>query len=208
MKQFEINHDLLRLPLQRLLIVAAIIGLLGGISGWYASIEHDKLVRTRADLNVLRAEYRDAVEAGGILRTSQQRYRDLEQRGFIGEEPRLLWIESLRNSGQSQRLYSLKYNLRQQQPVRLNGGPSTSHYQLYASPMELHLDLAHEGRLVSFFENLRGERPAIYQLHACTLIPSFDNDSITFDRANVSADCDLIWFTARPMEQRTVEDTM
>jgi len=200
MKQFEINTDMLRTPLQHLFLVAIVISLLAGLSGWYAGGEHEELLHTRIDLNVLRAEYRDAVEAGGILHTSQQRYHDLEQRGFIGEEPRLLWIESLRNSGQLQRLYSLKYNLQQQQAIKLDGGPVTSHYQLYASPMELHLDLTHEGRLVTFFDTLRAERPAVYQLQACTLISRFSENQVAFDKANVSADCDLVWYTARPME--------
>jgi len=207
MKPFEIDQDMLRAPLQRLLLVTAMVALLGGLSAWYAGMEHEQLVRARTDLNVLRAEYRYAVEAGGILRTSQQRYHDLQQRGFVGEESRLLWIESLRNSGQAQRLYNLKYDLRQQQPIRLDGGPQTSHYQLYASPMQLHLDLTHEGRLVAFFDNLRSERPAVYQVHACTLTPVFDQGRVAFDKANVAADCDLIWFTARPME-RTEEDSM
>ncbi len=200
MKLFEIDKDMLRAPLQCLLLVAVVTGLLGGLSTWYTNTQHGELLGARGDLNVLRAEYRDAVEAGGILRTSQQRYHDLEQRGFIGDEPRLLWIESLRNSGQTQRLYSLKYNLRQQQPIRMNGGPETSHYQLYASPMQLHLDVAHEGRLVSFFDGLRNERPGVYRLHACTLTPSFSKGQVLFDKPNVSADCDLIWFTARQAE--------
>lgn len=200
MKRFEIDQGMLRAPLQRLLLVVAVIGLLGGLSHWYASTKQRELVKARTDLNVLRSEYRDAVEAGGILRTSRQRYRDLQQRGFVGEEPRLLWIESLRNSGQAQRLYSLRYDLRQQLPIHLRGGPKTSLYQLYVSPMKLHLDLAHEGRLVAFFDALRNERPAIYQLRACTMKPSFDKGKIAFDKANVTADCDLVWFTARPMQ--------
>ena len=200
MKRFEIDRDMLVAPAKRLLLVAGVVGLLGGISTWYSGTQHEKLTRARADLNVLRAEYRDAVEAGGILRTSQQRYHDLEQRGFIGDEPRLLWIESLRNSGQSQRLYSLKYNLRQQRPVTLTAGPRTSHYQLFASPMQLHMDVAHEGRLIAFFDTLRNERPAVYQLYGCTVTPTFGEQGINFDKANLAADCELVWFTARPVE--------
>ncbi len=200
MKAFEIDRDLLRIPLQQLLLVTVIIGLFGGLSTWYVTTEHHRLERSRIELNNLRGEYRDAIEAGGIMHTSRQHYNDLQQRGFIGDEPRLLWIESLRNSGKSQQLYNLKYNLRQQQAIRVAGRSKTSHYQLYASPMQLHLDLAHEGRLVSFFDDLRQERPAVYQLHACTLTPNLDEGRIALDKANVSADCDLIWFTVRPME--------
>jgi len=205
MTPFEINTDLLRAPLQRLMVIAAIVGALGGLSYWYDTTEHQTLSQSRADLNVLRADYRDAVEAGGILRTSQQRYHELEQRGFIGQEPRLLWIESLRNSGQAQRLYKLKYDLNQQQPVHLSNGPEISHYQLYASPMKLHLDLAHEGRLVAFFDALRAEKPAVYQVRACSLKPDFDAGRIAFDKANVSADCELVWFTARPVVRSEVD---
>ncbi|TCK16861.1 hypothetical protein DFR30_0080 [Thiogranum longum] len=207
MKRFELDRDMLMAPAKRLLLIAGVVSLFAGLSAWYSGTQHERLARERADLNVLRAEYRDAVEAGGILRTSQQRYRDLEQRGFIGDEPRLLWIESLRNSGQSQRLYNLKYNLNQQRPVTLSDGPQTSHYQLFASPMKLHLDLAHEGRLIGFFENLRRERPAVYQLHDCTVAPTFGNQDVNFGKPNIAADCELVWFTARPIEH-VEEDPM
>lgn len=207
MKRLELDRDMLIAPAKRLLLIAGVVSLFAGSSAWYSGSRHEKLARERADLNVLRAEYRDAVEAGGILRTSQQRYHDLEQRGFIGDEPRLLWIESLRNSGQSQRLYNLKYNLNQRRPVTLGNGPQTSHYQLFASPMKLHLDLAHEGRLIAFFENLRSERPAVYQLHDCTATPTFGGNNVSFDKANLTADCELAWFTARPIEH-VEEDPM
>lgn len=182
-----------------LLVVAVISAAL-----WWASEQHKMtritgLQQARNALNVARDQYRLAVEAGGILRTSHQRYRQLQQRGFVGDEPRLLWVESLRTTGREHHLYNLQYSLRQRQAVQLSGLESTEHYQLYASTMQLQLDLAHEIDLLRYFADLDRRRPAVYQLRSCTLKPLLTEKGIALDKANVNAICDLVWYTAKEL---------
>ncbi|HFD80057.1 MAG TPA: hypothetical protein ENK05_06675 [Gammaproteobacteria bacterium] len=203
MSRFELDTAALRRPLNSLLLILVAVAILLWTSIRYLDGRQAQLRQARSDLNILRSEYRRAVEAGGILQTSRKRYEELRLRGFVGKEPRLRWIESLRNSGRDVELYNLRYTLRQRRPIHLNGHDG-EHYQLFGSPMQLHLDLLHEGRLVDFFGALDDDRAAVYQLRSCTMVPDFSGATVAADKANVSADCDMIWYTVDRLQ--TVEE--
>ena len=46
---------------------------------------------------------------------------------------------------------------------------NTEYYQVYVSPMQLNLELAHEVDLLRYFRDLDKDRPGVYQLRGCTL---------------------------------------
>jgi ribosomal protein L20 len=206
MAEFEFDRSELKVPVLRLLAVLAVAAALVWLSDSFKTSRQMELERARGELSQVRSEYRLALEAGDIIKSSQQRYRDLQLRNFIGDEPRLLWIESLRNSGAERKLYNVQYSLRRQQPLMLEGFDSTEHYQVYASPMRLHLELAHEADLVRFFASLNKEQPAVYQVRGCNLAPMFDAKGVAMDRANVSVDCELLWFTVNPLSDASLEE--
>lgn len=206
MTGFEFDRNELKMPALRLLAAIAVAASLIWVSDNFKTSRQMQLDRARSELNQVRSEYRLALEAGDIIISSQQRYRDLQLRNFIGDEPRLLWIESLRNSGAERKLYNVQYSLRRQQPLLLEGFDGTEHYQVYASPMRLHLELAHEVDLVRFFASLNKEQPAVYQVRGCNLAPMFDAKGVAMDRANVSVDCDLLWFTVNLLSDAGVDE--
>ncbi len=197
---------LLKHPSLVLLIITIISAALWWTSDRYKVERISALQQTRADLDRARDEYRRTVEAEGIVRTSSQRYRQLQQRGFVGDEPRLIWIESLRATGREHHLYNLQYSLHQRQAVQLSGMENTEHYQLYASSMQLQLDLAHEVDLLRYFTDLERRRPAIYQLRSCTLKSLTTDTDLSLDKANIKASCDLIWYTANNLVSINYEE--
>ena len=199
MSRFELDTTALKRPAVILLVVASIAAALLWSSDYYRTARAANLQQARSSLDAAREEYRLAVEADGILKTSQQRYRQLQQRGFVGDEQRLLWIESLRNTGQEHHLYNLQYSLSQRQAVQLSGFESTEYYQLFASPMQLQLELAHEVDLLRYFSRLNQKRPAVYQLRGCTIKPLFSDSGIQLDKANVNASCELTWYTVKDL---------
>jgi len=205
MERFEIHQAELRRPVLMLLGVLLVSAALIWTSDVFRDTRERHLDTARSDLDTVRTDYRRAIEADNILRTSKQRYRELQQRGFIGDEPRLLWIESMRNSGRANRLYNLQYSLKQQQPLTLSDLDYTEYYQLYTSPMSVQLELTHEVDLIRFFAELDHEKPAIYRLRGCTLKPLFNAEGIAFDKANVSASCNISWYTVKRRSENTEE---
>jgi hypothetical protein len=208
MERLEIHASELRRPALVLLAVLLMSAALVWASDAFHNTRERHLDSARSGLDSVRTDYRLAVEADSILRTSQQRYRELQQRGFIGEEPRLIWIESMRNSGRTNRLYNLQYSLKQQQPLTLSDQDYTEYYQLYTSPMSVQMELTHEVDLIRFFAELDNERPAIYRLRGCTLQPMFGGEGIALDKANVSASCEIAWYTVKRRSEDTGEDLL
>lgn len=208
MERFEMHPYELRRPALSLLAVVLASAAMLWASNAFRDTRERRLDSTRSGLDSVRTNYRLAVEANQILHTSQQRYRELLQRGFIGEEPRLIWIESMRNSGRDNRLYNLQYSLKQQQPLSLAEQDYNEYYQLYASPMSVQLELSHEVDLLRFFAELESEKPAIYRLRGCTLKPMFGADGVAMDKANVSASCELSWYTVKRRSDETEEEAL
>jgi len=199
MDLFEFDRQTLKRPAQLLgfaLFASACLIWCGEV---FRAEHQQHLNLARSDLNSIRSEYRLAVEAGEIIHTYQQRYQQLQQRGFVGEEPRLLWIESLRSTGQRNHLYSLQYDLRQQRSLHLAGLEGGEHYQLHASHMQVQMELAHEVDLLRFFAELDREKAAVYELRGCSLSSTFNGDQVAMEKANVTASCDLAWYTVKPL---------
>lgn len=196
MKRLEVDRRVLAKPLMFLLLTIALISTAMWMSDQFLSQQELGFLQARARLEALRSDYRDAIEAGSIIRSSLASYRSLQGHGFIGDEQRLLWIESLRTSGNDSRLSGLQYNLKQQSPVSVQGAAG-QYYKLFASDMELRLDLTHEGRLLDFFNRLEEQKPAIYQLRSCSLTSTSDETELAVDLPNISAICQLRWFTVR-----------
>lgn len=199
MNRFECDRKALKRPGIVLLATLLACAVLVWSSNVYLSARKVRLQQANADLINVRDEYRQAVEAGTVIRTSQQRYIQLEQRGFIGEEPRLLWIEALRDSGRKHHLYTLQYNLKQREPLQLAGFEGNEHYQVYGSLMQLDIELAHEVDLLRYFSDLERDRPGIWQLRGCALSSVSPDSKITFNKANVKASCELAWYTVKPL---------
>jgi hypothetical protein len=182
-------------------LVLVVVALLSAAALWgsdaYKAGRETRLLQARSSLSAVRDQYRQAVEAGDILRTSQQQYRRLQQRSFIGDEPRLLWIEALRSAGTAHHLYSLQYNLHQREPLQLAGFESAEHYQLYVSSMQLNMELAHEVDLLRYFAALNRNPPGLYQLRGCTLSTMFGNGEVFLEKPNIKASCDMAWYTVK-----------
>jgi len=200
MKPFNFSRTALKRPILALGAATALSACLVWVSEQYKSTHLGNLNQARSGFNIVRNEYRLASQAGDIINTSGHRYKQLQQRGFIGDEPRLLWIEALRSSGIKHNVYTLEYRLKQQQALNLESIGQSQHYQLYASVMQLRLDLAHEVDLIRFLTQLENEQAAVYRLSGCSLTPTFGLDGVSASKPNITADCNLVLYTAKPAE--------
>lgn len=201
MDQFEADWDSLKKPAIILAVLACVSIAHVWYSGDYRDARQAALDRASAELAMQRSKYSSAVEAGDIMLSSRHRYADLEQRHFIGDEKRLLWIESLRRSGRKEKLYNLRYSLKQQRPL-YSDVDNFAYFEINGSAMSVHLELRHEGHLVGFFERLKRDRAAVYRLQACSLSSHIGPDGVQFDKPNILADCDLVWYTLRPLSEQ------
>ncbi|HCV13279.1 MAG TPA: hypothetical protein DGC76_06210 [Candidatus Accumulibacter sp.] len=122
-------------------------------------------------------------------------FNRLLERGMIGEEPRLEWIELLKDIRDRHRLIDLRYELSPQRP--LDSG-EVGDFAFYLSPMSLQLKLLHEEDLTRFLADLRQQAKALIRINRCHVerLPA-GSDERAGGRANLLAECDIDWLTAR-----------
>lgn len=198
--------DIDLIALRPALILFGCCLLLGGtllaISFGFRNGQLDQMDSARAELRRLVTGYRDAVRAEYIVRTQYSRYQALQARGFVGEEPRLWWIENLRELGVHTGVPAIRYQLEHRRPqpgplLPVTGEASLDDaaLQLFASPMQLRLDLHHEVELLDFLDLLEARAIGLFDIERCDLQRLHNDTEPKLDAANLRAECRLLWFT-------------
>jgi hypothetical protein len=134
------------------------------------------------------------------IRTFQPQFVVLRDKGLIGEENRLNWVDQIRQIQEQRRLPPLSYEIEPQQPVRMDGRMPLGGYLLRSSRMSLHMDLLHEGDLFNFLEDLR--QRSYFAVQECTLKRTGGAQNLP-NAPQLAADCKLNWVTLIP--QATVK---
>lgn len=126
------------------------------------------------------------------IRNFQHRFVELRNRGLIGDERRLEWLDAIRQTQTQLKLPPLSYEIEPQQVVTLETPLDLGEYQLRGSRMHLHLELVHELDLFNFFQDLR-ERSYV-AVQDCS-IKRLGVVAGTPGAATLGADCTLNWIT-------------
>lgn len=129
------------------------------------------------------------------IRRFQPRYLSLQQRGLVGEERRLEWVDTIRQTQELRQLPPLSYEIEPQQQVRLESAMDLGGMQLNASRMRLHMELVHELDLFNFLDDLR--QRAFFSVQDCSL-KRLGQVAGVAGAPTLGADCTLNWITLAP----------
>jgi hypothetical protein len=134
------------------------------------------LVATRAEQQAARAQ-RDA-EQNALRRVEEEAreirerlvdYRKLAERGLIGEERRLDWVDRINAIKAARKLAEVKYTIGPQRIADYPGSKGGGEVEFLASPMQLDLALLHEEDLFRFIGDLRGALNALVVVRDCNV---------------------------------------
>lgn len=187
----------LRGPLILLLVVLAAVA---------GAVYYTNLLRLQAQtalsqqqklLRDAQARMRRSGDEEAIIKQYVDRYRQLQQSGFIGDEQRIDWLNALRTANESVDLFGVNYGIEAQQPyayaAELNPGP----FAVRQSIMKLEFRLLHELDLLRFFDALRSQNNGLFHLDSCALRRTETTGVIRY-QPNITANCQLTWITATP----------
>lgn len=192
------DGSMVRKPLIAFAVVLLLASTVLALSFHFRDQREQRRQLQLAELQALQSGRREAVAAAHAVHRYRHRYQRLDQRGFIGAEPRLRWIESVRAAGRAQHIDHILYRVHEQHPYQGNLGIEHSGYGLYASAMVLQLNLSHEGELLRFLDALEAQQNGLFDLTGCSMTPGFVGATPTTDRPNLVARCELLWYTVRP----------
>lgn len=137
------------------------------------------------------------------LRDKITRYEALKQRGIVGAEQRLDWIDLINQIKTERRILKLEYDFAPQRKLDatlLPEGPEAGGMSLMSSQMHLRLSLLHEGELLGFLDDLRAAASALVQIRACSLGRSIPGPAEAAQRGikpQLTAECTLEWITLK-----------
>ncbi|EZP36540.1 hypothetical protein [Janthinobacterium lividum] len=136
------------------------------------------------------------------IRAYEPRFLALRQRGLIGEENRLAWIDAIRRSQEQRKLLPISYDISPQQGLQVPLPMVMGQYHLRGSRMRLQMDLLHEMDLLNLLDDLR--QAGYFAVQDCTLKrhatagagPGTGNAIATGAMAPaLGAECELLWLT-------------
>lgn len=121
-------------------------------------------------------------------------FQKLQQRGIIGEEQRLEWVELLKDIRDKRRLIDLVYEIEPQRPLDVAPGAG---FTFNVSPMKVQLKLLHEEDLTRFLGDLNEQARALIQVRYCKVTRQPQGQAGTSGQANLLAECRIDWVTLR-----------
>lgn len=142
--------------------------------------------------NQANEKYTQAENQKREVRDFQPKYVQLVARGFVGEEKRLDWIESIKKIQETRKLLPIEYEIFPQQPFQVDASLQTGELELRGSRMQLSIQLLHEMDLLHFLQDLKTMQT--YALNDCTIkLPvAPQNEALS---ARLTAECSLYWIT-------------
>ncbi len=177
------------------------------VAGLIATFADQYRTKQEAALQIEETNYRKArqkFESSGLEKETIIKYlpvyNDLLKIGFVGEERRIEWIERLRQIHAQYNLFSIDYNIGQQENYRPDFVQDMGNLVLNRSVMELKLDMLHEGDLVNLLGDLHQRTPP-FMVRDCEITRPVGAEINANDlKANLTARCELDWLTLRDPE--------
>jgi len=166
-------------------------------SNWYLVGASDSRLQAQQARDAAYTRYAQVENEKSEIRSFQPQFIALRDKGLIGEERRLDWVDAIRQVQEQRKLLPLSYEFEPQQPVRPVAHLSLSDYTMRGSHMSLHMDLLHEGDLFNFLQDL--QQHAYFSVQDCTLRRASSAANVP-NSPTLSADCDLNWLTLAPAD--------
>ncbi|MES2499674.1 MAG: hypothetical protein V4570_04000 [Pseudomonadota bacterium] len=187
----------LRNPILGLGAAMVVIGLLISFADQYRQKNTLALQTQQNLLNQARQKYQSSGLEKETITQYLPIYNGLLASGFIGEERRIEWIESLRQIHAQHKLFSIDYSIGLQESYKPGFLSSLGNFKLHRSVMKLNLDMLHEGDLLVLLDGLR-EQTTPFIVRDCEITRPigavFNTKNIS---ANLKAACEIDWLTLR-----------
>ncbi|GJM05591.1 MAG: hypothetical protein DHS20C09_15870 [marine bacterium B5-7] len=195
MDKAGIDWDILRGSIILFCICLTVGGGLIGGAYYFNNKLSKELKQNKSIFQSISQRYLDVDQEEKLLHEYFPRFVNLYNKGVIGPEKRLNWIEALRQSGEDIKLPGLRYSLDSQEVFTPEFEINYNGYTLYRSNMELNLGLLHEGDLFRLLKYIDQHADGTYTISECKFRLNGNEIKMDKEQANISADCLLHWIT-------------
>jgi hypothetical protein len=189
----------LRIPLVVLALALLVAATCLYLSGKVHDAAQQRLATQERALKQARQRIQTSHEEGHLISRYLTTYQQLVAMGFVGDEQRMNWLDSLRSANEEARLFGVEYDIGVQRPSSYGAELDVGRLLLQESVMHLRLRLLHEEDLPRFFEALAKRGGGLYTVDQCKLrrLKIADTDQRA-QSPNLTAECALRWLTVKP----------
>jgi hypothetical protein len=125
------------------------------------------------------------------------RFRHLVERGAVGTEQRLAWVELIRDARARHHLGAVDYEFSPQRPLDPLIAPADAdQLEAAGSTLRIRMPLLHEGQLIALLDDLAFNASAVVRVRECSVTRA----AVAGEAEQLVADCLLDWITFRPRQ--------
>ncbi|MBZ0095872.1 MAG: hypothetical protein K8H75_10965 [Sulfuricella sp.] len=153
--------------------------------------QQDDMTQAQVQRNDANNKRRQAENDRQEIQDYQSRFVTLRERGFVGEERRLDWIEHIQHIRESRKLLPITYEISAQRVFQLGPEVSIGDLELRGSKMQLQMNLLHEGDLLNFLDDLKDK--GFYTVQECKVKRAGAEPESA--HLPLAAECVIYWLT-------------
>lgn len=187
---------MLRMPIIVLGITLILMTLLVSYAEKRKNVSRQALQIQQSQFNQARQHYLTSGQEKETIVKYLPGYQKLIADGFIGEERRIEWVDTLRNIHQKNKLFTINYSIGSQEEYKPAFALNPGTFDLHRSVMKLELAMLHEGDLLTLLQSLEMQQTAPFILRSCEIKRLGDMKTNALI-ANLIANCELDWLTIR-----------
>lgn len=162
--------------------------------------KQEKLMgNTQSDMDYAEEEAHHLNNLVSLFENFNNDYKEYETKGFLDEEQRLSWIETLEKTGQQLHLDDLRYEITSRQTLDNGNRGLPPNITLFESELSLESGLVHEGDLIHLILNLSKLNSGLFVVDNCK-IQRIDATTAFASSSNFHAKCSTLWYTANYKE--------
>ncbi len=151
-----------------LVLVSAGIALLWVADGILKETMGD-LERVRSERMSIQTKLLQATDEEQLIRKRLVGYQRLLQRGVIGDERRLDWVDEIKRIRDERKLFELKYSIDPRRPADYPGFRNTGDVEFGVSRMRLDVMVLHEGDLIDTLNDIKRRLAPHVVVRSCKL---------------------------------------
>jgi hypothetical protein len=164
----------------------------------YHDSEYQALSEAEQQFNLIKRRYDETTRNKQLYRQYLDIYLSYNNKGIIGAEQRLSWIEVLQQINKELKLPALKYEISPQAEADLPHLRLPQNIAIKVSNMNLVAGLLHEGDMIDLFRMLTAQANGLYALQSCELASRMSASRIVRYQpgvAYINLTCLLSWYT-------------
>jgi hypothetical protein len=151
-----------------LVLVGAGIALLTVVDDMFKQSARE-LARVRSERIAIHTKLMQATDEEQLIRKRLAGYDRLLQKGVIGDERRLDWVDAIQRIRNERKLFELKYSIEPRRPVDYPGFKHSGDIEFAVSRMRLELMVLHEGDLLNTLNDIRSRLAPHVVVRTCKL---------------------------------------